>query len=695
MAGIYPDPTVAAELTTIAHLRAWAGLSEEAFDAVTTSTGDLGTEPRFIAMLPAVIWREAIAAARIDLGAGPRPLTPTETARAGVIWQVAQRLAWVGAGNEWATFAEVDPGLLPMATPAATTTTAVGAALATSPAHKIKLDNVIGQGDETEVVIQPATKMIIWNQNYIAATGGLPEEGAQCSLEQITALEYRIAIGMTPYANFGVFGPYYGRAKRAGKFKTWIPLGNGTYLTKVLPGPENYDQWKASFRVFSVGLLSLQVATALALQKYGRCIEKLAHDYPEAWHLVAAAENKMRAEYGEIIRTRITRDITEGLPAPETWDATHPWIAVFELAAEDKEFWDEQVHKPASIWLQHGGKDCPLAPDERVDKVPIAGSIDAPNSGLPPPGHDLPKSSDQAERKKMSYWIRLAKHDAEFQAAQADVKEEYKKRVELALNWPPRNQRGRDRYKAGTGKTWRGGQGRPWKDDMNGTGSHYSSGCPTDAHGRANAKEEGKAVSRPSTSRSPIQTRRTWSWAHGFSVKAPASAAEPPLDPSGASRSVGQPSRVHRSPRSGNRTRQRSRRGARVERRGAQEIGGRRSPPSDSIPSLPSSSVSRSPPREESTRSLELPFGHYSAALSRATSKQWTAPGTGYSSPRTTSAKPTSTPTTATKPASARTTSARPTSTRATSARTTSSPVRTARPSSSLYQDGFNQDGFS
>ena len=115
MAGVYPDPSAAAELTTIARLRAWAGLSEEALAAVAASTGDLGTDPRFIAMLPAVIWRGAIAAARIDPGAGPRPLTSIEAAKAGTIWRVAQRLAWVGAGNEWATFADVDPHFSPTA----------------------------------------------------------------------------------------------------------------------------------------------------------------------------------------------------------------------------------------------------------------------------------------------------------------------------------------------------------------------------------------------------------------------------------------------------------------------------------------------------------------------------------------------------------------------------------------------------
>ena len=60
MADSYPDPTVTAGWTTIAQVRAWAGLPEVAFNAVTTSTGDLGTAPRFIAMLPGDIWRERL-----------------------------------------------------------------------------------------------------------------------------------------------------------------------------------------------------------------------------------------------------------------------------------------------------------------------------------------------------------------------------------------------------------------------------------------------------------------------------------------------------------------------------------------------------------------------------------------------------------------------------------------------------------
>ncbi len=403
MAGIYPDPTVAAGWNTIAQLRAWAGLSEEAYNAVIASTGDLGTETRFLAMLPAVIWRDSITAARIDPGTGPRTLTPTEAARAGVIWRVAQRMAWVVAGNEWATFADVDPCVAPTAAAPVAAPAAAGAAPAASPVRKIKLNNVIDQGDETEVYVQPAAKMAIWNQNYITATGGLPEEDVRCSVEQITALEYRITNGMTPYADFGVFCQYYRRANRAGKFRTWIPLGNGTYLTKELPGPENHDQWKASYRVFSVGLLSLQEATVLALQKYERCVEKLVNDYPEAWHLVVVAEDKMRAEHFEIIRTRITQDIADGLPAPREWAAAHPWIAVFRLAAEDKEFWEEQVRRPAGIWLQRGGKGCPLAPDERIARESMVGGVNALNSVLPPQGHVSPNADGQfkysAERR--------------------------------------------------------------------------------------------------------------------------------------------------------------------------------------------------------------------------------------------------------------------------------------------------------
>ena len=93
MADSYADPTAAAELTTVAHLRAWAGLSEEVFDAVTTSTGDLGTELCFIAMLPGVIWREI--AARIDPGAGPRVIAKLPV----VIWRRLSRQLGLTVGR--------------------------------------------------------------------------------------------------------------------------------------------------------------------------------------------------------------------------------------------------------------------------------------------------------------------------------------------------------------------------------------------------------------------------------------------------------------------------------------------------------------------------------------------------------------------------------------------------------------------
>ena len=421
MSGIFPDPTVAQAWTTIAQVRAWAGLSEEVYNSVIVSTGDLGTEPRFLAMLPGPVWRAAISAAPYDPGTGARELTPTEAARAGVLWRVVQRLAWSAVGNDWATYIDIDPCIAPA--PAAVAPAAAAAAAPQTPAgRKIKLNNVLDQGDETEIAVQSPQRMTVWNQNYITATGGLPDEDVRASVDQITALAYRCEHSMTPYADFGVFGQYYRRANRAGKFRTWIPLGNGTYLTKELSGPENHQQWQGSYRVYSVALLSLQEATVLSLERYERNIEKLVVDYPEAWHLVVVAEDKMRAEHFEVLRTRVVQSIADGSPAPRDWNPLHPWIAIFRLAAEDRDYWDEQVRRLAGIWLQRGGRGCPLAPDEQVARTTMAGGIAAIGATPLPAGPvshsgflaltDGTTSKYTAEERKERAKVRKAKKTA-------------------------------------------------------------------------------------------------------------------------------------------------------------------------------------------------------------------------------------------------------------------------------------------
>jgi hypothetical protein len=72
-------------------------------------TGDLGDEIRGLSPLPHEAVRAAAGAAVVDPGGANRNLTPIDTARIGLMWRIARRIAWVLEGRAWAAFLDNDP----------------------------------------------------------------------------------------------------------------------------------------------------------------------------------------------------------------------------------------------------------------------------------------------------------------------------------------------------------------------------------------------------------------------------------------------------------------------------------------------------------------------------------------------------------------------------------------------------------
>eukprot|EP00972_Heterocapsa_arctica_P052777 7768680-Heterocapsa_arctica.AAC.1 len=62
-------------------------------------------------MLPHAIVHAAISSTIVNVGIPPTPrdFTAVEAAQVGMVWRIARRLAFVAAGNTWATFLDVDP----------------------------------------------------------------------------------------------------------------------------------------------------------------------------------------------------------------------------------------------------------------------------------------------------------------------------------------------------------------------------------------------------------------------------------------------------------------------------------------------------------------------------------------------------------------------------------------------------------
>ena len=170
------------------------------------------------------------------------------------------------------------------------------------------------------------------------------------------------------HADVALFTAYARKTTRAHRFTAYLPQPDG---------PANYQAWLYCWRVFRVACLMLKVAHVMPLDRYQRQIEKLATQWPTAWHLVCLAEDKCRFEHFNRLKSRIEFDISLGRAAPPMWDAGSPWSAIFLKAAEDDETcWEDNIRHPAMSWLAHGGRGSPKA-ERVVAEAALAGGMPA------------------------------------------------------------------------------------------------------------------------------------------------------------------------------------------------------------------------------------------------------------------------------------------------------------------------------
>ena len=369
---LFPPKATALAWSSVAEIVDWVGLPTDAFRAFQVITGDLGDPIRNVAMLSPTVIAEAGRRARL----ADNPLSPILVAQWGLTWRIARRIAVAAGGGasaweDWVDFDPFEPQREVLATPPA-------APAGNSKENVVKLSKVLDQGDESEIVLASSTAHQKWVEAYAAATAGedpVPEDTP--SIQQLTALHHQVyTMRSTPYADFGVWGPFGRKAYRNMQFRAWFLLPGGGWLAKELPGPANYDQWVMSWRVFATACIMLEIASRAALDAYQRHIERLASQWPDAWHLIFMADDKLRAEYIERFRRSVVKDVSLGRAAPSDWNPDKPWTSLFLYAVAAREYWNEQVRDPAAAWLARGGKGVPLDPDEQVAIRSLPGGAD-------------------------------------------------------------------------------------------------------------------------------------------------------------------------------------------------------------------------------------------------------------------------------------------------------------------------------
>ena len=177
-----------------------------------------------------------------------------------------------------ATFIDIDPR--PSATPKASP------AVQSVKESVLKMSSLLDQTVDSEL-LPPKPEMVqLWVQRYTLTMGAPPEE-EEPTEAQLAALHKKMStLGQAPYVDFGVWLPFDRRALKAQKFRVYHPLGDGSYMMKEMPGPQNFQQWMSSWRVFKVAALMLNVVSLSNLLSSEKMVERFVVQWPNSWGLI-------------------------------------------------------------------------------------------------------------------------------------------------------------------------------------------------------------------------------------------------------------------------------------------------------------------------------------------------------------------------------------------------------------------------
>ena len=367
----------AAQLTTVQEVKDSFGVGDALWKAVIFELGDPADDLRLLAALPKIAIVAATAQAKFPDGTN---LLPVQAAQVGLVWRQCRRAMAAKAGVREEDFVDTDPWDETANVEHNSSAEASHSARPATPAVKekvLKMANLVDQQDESELLPPSNTQVNRWNQNYVTVMGALPDPAEEPTPSQLAALEKRtITNDAAPYVDFSVWLPFERRTGKAQKCRTVFPLGDGSYLTKELPGPATYQAWLSSWRVFKSAALMIGICSLASLQTYERFVERLTIQWPTAWGLIAQAEDKVRAEGLDRWRRKIQAAAALGRQVPQDWDPMQPWNSIFVVVTQDTEYWAENVHHPAAAWIASGSRGKPVVASEAAVMANLPGGTD-------------------------------------------------------------------------------------------------------------------------------------------------------------------------------------------------------------------------------------------------------------------------------------------------------------------------------
>lgn len=176
-------------------------------------------------------------------------------------------------------------------------------------------------------------------------------------------------------------------------------MQDGTFSSRMVAGPSCFQHWLLSYRVLRTTLVMMDQVGLANLMQWENKIETLNNRYEDCWHLIAEADDRGRGEQMSKTLSKIKMAIDAGDPPPRGWDPSRPWEVVWRTVLNDQDYWREQVHLPAMVWMAKGSKGVAMAPDEEIIKEREKGRRDNAESSLGGDPGEVKKLSNRAKKE--------------------------------------------------------------------------------------------------------------------------------------------------------------------------------------------------------------------------------------------------------------------------------------------------------
>ena len=233
----------------------------------------------------------------------------------------------------------------------------VGSVATSSGLTKFKLNTVVNQSSDVELVSLDGKSLAVAYTNFKAVFGTVPPPDQELTGEQLTAVKTLLDNDLVPYVDFAVWGPHGGRMMRKLKLHGVTFSSDGSLIPMEVNGPPGYDQWLGSYLCLRTALISWQAIDLGKLDAYSSMIGRYVSRYgSSAWLQIYQADVRCRSEHMERIRRRGEEEAAISRAAGHTHSmvASRPWDWVWAEAVKDLEFWRIELEEPALLALVRG-----------------------------------------------------------------------------------------------------------------------------------------------------------------------------------------------------------------------------------------------------------------------------------------------------------------------------------------------------